>query len=119
MRQKRTSEVLEIARQRLAGLRQILPKPNFGPVMSEEAYEAEIETYSNELDSYNGEIAGLDDKANRLDVLEQRLADFNQRIQAAVRMQFGPDSSELELVGGVRRSDRKRSVRSRKPPVPA
>ena len=119
MRQKRTSEVLDIARQRLAGLRQIQPKPNFGSVMSEEVYAAEIEAFSNELDSYNGDIAGLDDRANRLDMLEQRLADFNQRIQAAVRMQFGPDSSELDLVGRVRRSDRKRRARSPKAPVPA
>ena len=119
MRRKRTSDVLEIARQRLAGLRQILPKPNFGSVISEEAFAAEIEAYSNELDSYNGDVAALDDQANRLDVLEQRLADFNQRITSAIRMQFGPDSSELELVGVVRRSDRKRRATSRKPPVPA
>ena len=119
MRRKRTSEVLEIARQKLAGLRQIQPKPNFGPVMSEEAYAAEIEAFGNELDSYNGDIAAVDDKSNRLDGLEQRLADFNQRITSAIRMQFGPDSSELELVGVVRRSDRKRPVTSRKPPVPA
>ena len=39
---------------------------------------------------------------------------MNQRILAAVKAQFGPDSSEFELVGGVRRSDRKKPVRKAK-----
>jgi hypothetical protein len=87
--------------------------------MTEEAYQAEVDGYSTELDAYNGEIAALDDKTNRLDVREQRLADFNQRILAAVKMHFGPDSSEVELMGGVRRSDRKRKTRTSKVPAKA
>ena len=118
-RLKRKSAALETARRRIAGLKQILPKPDFGSVMTEEAYQAEIDGYSTELDAYNGEVAALDDKTNRLDVREQRLADFNQRILAAVKMQFGPDSSEVELVGGVRRSDRKKPARTTEPPAKA
>jgi len=53
----------------------------------------------------------LDDKQNGLDVRESGLKDLNQRICAAVKTQFGPDSSEFELVGGVRRSERKKPVR--------
>jgi hypothetical protein len=30
---------------------------------------------------------------------------------AAVKAQFGPDSSEFELAGGIRRSERKKPVR--------
>ena len=46
MRPKRKSNVLETARQRLAGLKQIHPKPNFGTTLTEAAYEGEITGYA-------------------------------------------------------------------------
>ena len=114
-RRKRTStETLEKARHILAGLKQITPKPDFGPTVTEALYEAEVNGYSNDLDAYNGVLAEVDDHSNRLDERRQRLHDFNQRIQAAVKALYGPDSSEFELVGGLRRSDRKKPVRKLK-----
>ena len=114
-RRKRTSTTtLEKARQILAGLKQINPKPDFGPVLSEAIYEAEVKGYSLDLDAYNGELAAVDDTSNRLDERKRRLRDFNLRIQAAVKALYGPDSSEFELVGGLRRSDRKKPVRKPK-----
>jgi len=61
----------------------------------------------------------LDDETNQLDDHEQRLHDLNQRVQAGVKAQTGPDSSELELVGGLRRSDRKKPARTTKAPATA
>jgi hypothetical protein len=118
-RLKRKSETLESARRRLAGIQQISPKPDFGPGLSLEAYEAEIEGFIDDQNAYNGDIAALDERANQLDTRERRLADFNQRILAAVKAQFGPDSNEFELAGGVRRSDRKKPVRKQKAPAGA
>ena len=115
-RQKRGSNTLEIARQRLAGLRQITPPPNFGPTLTAEGFELEIDGFGNEQDGYNGDIAALDDRQNRLALSEQRLSDWNQRILAAVKAQFGPDSSEFELVGGTRRSERKKPIRKASTP---
>ena len=112
-RAKRSSSVLELARQRLAGLKKISPKPTFAAPLSEEAYEAEIDGFSVEQNAYNGEVAALDERTNLLDARERVLDDLNQRIFAGIRSQYGPDSNELELVGGVRRSDRKRPVRPR------
>ena len=110
-RRKRTSPILDAARHRLAGLKQINPKPNFGSALTVEAYEAAVNGYGAEEDSYNGDIAALDDRTNQLDELEQTLSDFNQRVLAAVKAQYGPDSSEVELVGGIRRRDRKKPTR--------
>jgi len=114
-RRKRTSKVLDVARQRLAGLRQINPKPELGTNLSDEIYEAEVNGFITEQDAYNGELALLDERTNRLDVREQKLSDLNQRILAAVKGQYGPDSNEFEQVGGTRRSDRKRAARPTKP----
>jgi hypothetical protein len=116
-RLKRKSEVLEAARRRLAGIRQISPAPALGPGLTIEALEAEIEGFMSDQDAYNGDIAALDERNTLLDAREQRLGDLSQRILAAVRAQYGPDSTELELAGGVRRSDRKRPVRTSKVPA--
>ena len=114
-RQRRTSEVLETARQRLAGLKSITPPVVLGGSLSVEAFEAEIEAYSTRRDSYNSKVADLDDETNQLDDHEERLNELNVRILAAVKAQYGPDSSEFEQLGGVRTSDRKRRVRKPKP----
>ncbi len=110
-RAKRSSAILETARKRLAGLKQINPAPNFGPTLTTAAYETEINGFSSDQDGYNGDVAALDDKQNRLDTREATLRDWNRRILSAVEGQYGPDSSEFELVGGTRRSERKKPVR--------
>jgi len=114
-RSRRTSDAIEIARQRIAALKQITPKPDFGPGLTLETYEAAATALSVEQDAYNGDISALDEKTNLFDSHEQDLVDFNQRILAAVKAIYGPDSSEYEQIGGVRRSDRKRPAREAKP----
>jgi len=117
-RRKRTSsQTLEKARHILAGLKQITPTPEFGPELTEALFEAEINGYTHDLEAFNGGLADLDDQQNRLDGREQRLSDFSQRIQAAVKALYGPDSSQFEVIGGVRRSDRKRRTRKSDPPA--
>jgi len=114
-RAKRNSTILETARQRLAGLKKIgTPTPDFGPSLTVLSYENEVKAFSDDQDGYNGDVAALDDKQNRLNSRERNLSDLNQRILAGVRAQYGPDSSEFELVGGVRRSERKKPVRKPK-----
>jgi hypothetical protein len=115
-RQKRKSPVLQTARERLAGLKQCPDKPDFGPALSVEAYEAEIKGYATDEDGYNQELAALDDKQNRLEAREQGLHDLNLRILAAIKAQFGPDSSEFELVGGTRRQRPQKSRAQRRRP---
>ena len=114
-RKKRTSKALEIARHRLAGLKQINPKPTLGSKVTVEIFETAVNDYTAAQDAYNGELAQLDERTNLLDARERDLADLSQRVLAAVRGEYGPDSNEFELVGGTRRSDRKRAVRPTKP----
>jgi hypothetical protein len=112
-RQKRRSPVLQTSRERLAGLKKFRTEPDFGLALTVAAYETEINGYATDENTYNQDLAALDDKQNRLDARQDGLNDLNLRILAAVKAQFGPDSSEFELVGGVRRSDRKKPVRKR------
>ena len=96
-RLRRTSTVLETARQRLAGLKSITPAPNFGTSLTVTAYETAINGFGTKLDTYNQNVAALDDLQNGLAADETTLREMNKRMLSAVEAQYGPDSSEYEL----------------------
>lgn len=106
-RTKKTSPVLEVARQRLAGLRSITPAPEFSPALKLSDYENDIDSLTTKLDDYNEELSTLDQSLNEIDGAEDALRDKNRRMLAATEAHYGPDSSEYEQVGGTRTSDRK------------
>lgn len=108
-RTKRTSSILETARQRLAGIKSINPAPNFGVTLTVASYETDIDTLSDKLDNYNEKLSTLDSLQNELDAAELALREKNTRVLSAAEATYGPDSSEYEQVGGTRRSDRKRT----------
>lgn len=110
-RLKKKSLILEAARQRLANLKAITPEPNFGPALTAASYEAKITSVADKLDAYNQMLAALDDKLNELDAEEAELNNWNRRILSAGEASFGPDSSEYEMLGGTRVSDRKKPTR--------
>jgi hypothetical protein len=112
-RLKRSSTVLETARQRLSGLKSITPKPNFGPTLDLDQYEQEINAYSANLDKYNDTLTFLDTLANDLEAAEEQLRDKNKRMLAAAGALYGPDSNEYEAAGGTRASERKPRTRNK------
>ena len=112
-RLKRSSTVLEAARQRLSGLKTITPKPNFGPALDLDQYEQEIEGVAALLDEYNDTLTRLDRLDNDLDSGEVQLREKNRRMLAATGAHYGPDSNEYEAVGGTRTSDRKTKTKKK------
>jgi len=113
-RLKRSSTILETARQRLSGLKSITPKPDFGSALDIDQYEQDINALSASLDKYNQTVSLLDQMQNVLEADEAKLNDKSKRLLAATGAQYGSDSSEYETVGGTRLSDRKRPT-SKKP----
>ena len=110
-RKRRTSTVLETTRQRLAGLKKINPAPDFGSSLNAAGGQAVITDLTDELDSYNQNMAALDEQQNLVDTKENAAGDWHKRILAAVGAKYGTDSSEYEMVGGTRVSERKRPSR--------
>ncbi|MDQ3821419.1 MAG: hypothetical protein M3362_27580 [Acidobacteriota bacterium] len=110
-RLRRSSHVLETARQRLAGLKSIQPAPDFGPNLSLADYEQKIEDLSDDLDGYNAQLAALDERQNTIEAKEDALNDWNKRMLAATGAQYGSNSSEYEMAGGTRSSERARTTR--------
>jgi hypothetical protein len=59
--------------------------------------------------------ARFTDLRNQRDVLGQELWDKLKRVRAGVKGLFGDDSSQYEMMGGTRLSDRKRPTRQEEP----
>lgn len=116
-RKKRTSQVLEAAHQRLAGLNSITPPPDFGSNLTLATYMTQINAFSTRLDNYNQMLSALDDLQNQVDAEEANLRELSKRMLAATEAHYGPDSSQYEQAGGTRLSDRKRPVR-KTPAIP-
>jgi hypothetical protein len=114
-RPKRSSTILEAARQRLSGLKSITPKPDFGTALSLDAYEQEINAYSTKLDKYNEALSTLDGLQNDLDTTEADLNDKSKRMLSAVGAHYGTDSDQYEKAGGTRSSERKRPTKKPAP----
>ena len=108
---KRKSAVLEAARKRLAGLKAIDPKPNFGDKLTEEIYTAKINSLSARVDSYNTMLSEVDEELNELEREEVETNDLSRRFLSAGEAQYGPDSNEYEMLGGTRTSDRKKPTK--------
>lgn len=112
-RQKRGSPILEAARRRLTGLKAIKPKTNYGPGLTEEDFEKDITDAEALLARYNQMSSEMDDLLNQIQAGEARAADKSRRILSATEAHYGPDSSEYEMVGGTRKSERKKPGRKK------
>ena len=111
-RARRTSSILETARQRLNGLNSITPTPSLGPNLTPASFQTAVTGFTTQLNTYNEHVAALDDEQNQLEEAEVSLRELNRRILSAVEAQYDPDSSEYEQVGGTRQSERKRPTRA-------
>ena len=110
-RLKKTSPVLEVTRERLNGLKSIKEPVNLGPQLTVEHYEAKAESVTARLEAYNRALATADQLQNEYEQEEKELNELNRRYLSAVEAHYGPDSSEYEMVGGTRKSERKRPTR--------
>jgi hypothetical protein len=110
-RLRKSSTVLEAARQRLAGLKSFTLAPDFGPSLTVSGYEAKITSVGAKLDGYNQTLSLLDQMLNEFQAEEAEVNELNRRFLSAVEAHYGPDSSEYEMVGGTRKSERKRPTR--------
>jgi hypothetical protein len=113
---RRTSKTIAQAEARASGLKSKDKDFDLGNGLTAAAYEQKITTVRNKLNTYNNTLALADDQLNDFVAAEKDLGEFSSRILSAVKAKYGPDSSEVELAGGIRKSDRQPP--KRKPPTP-
>jgi len=97
---------------RLTGMHEISPKLDLQGGVSVDSVSKASKQLSDLLaqhDATERELVGIS-----VNIKEQTkvLNDLNQRVLTGVSSRYGPDSKEYKLVGGVRRSEKKKPVRA-------
>jgi len=112
-RQKKTSPAIEKAQQRLSALLSVDSNLDLSNGLTAAAYKAEIVKVQALLDTYNTLLSQADGALNAFLVAEKGLRDLSERMLSGVGVKFGKDSAQYEMSGGVRKSERKRTLRKK------
>jgi hypothetical protein len=112
-RQKKVSTIIEKAQQRLTALSSIDPKLDLGNSLTVTAYQAEVTAARAKLEAYNTLLSKVDEAYNAFQLSEKSLRDLSERMLAGVASKYGKDSSQYEMAGGVRKSERKAPARKK------
>ncbi|BCL38821.1 hypothetical protein [Nostoc sp. MS1] len=105
-RQKRSSRILEKAQLRLSGLKAIDPNIDFGNANNLKNFTQQIEQLRIKINDYNTAISVIDASKTDIEQLERSLSALCETMLLGVAVKYGKDSSEYEMAGGVRKSDR-------------
>lgn len=114
---QRESAKLAAATKRMNGLTAIDPsgKLDLGNGHTMESYKEQMQDVDTKLGAYNKARKDLDALKNQLDAAEKLLAKKSSAMLTGVGQKFTKNSDQYEQCGGVRESDRKKSVRTSKP----
>ncbi|MBD2531407.1 hypothetical protein H6G97_18175 [Nostoc flagelliforme FACHB-838] len=110
-RKKRTSRVLEKAELRSSGLKAIDSNMDFGNNCDLQSLTQAIEQLRTMLDAYNTALTVIDSSKTKIDAMEKTLSNLTDKMVRGVGFKYGKDSSEYEMAGGVRDSERVRKSR--------
>lgn len=120
-RSKRTSPAADKATTRAAGLASISPTLDLGNGKTLAAYQAAIADIAapdtGKLAVYNAALSTLDGLLNELQAAEKELNTLSDTMLAAVGVKYGKDSSEYEMAGGTRTSERAAAKKKTAPPA--
>ncbi len=93
---------------RAAGLRQIDDKIEFEEGVGLASLEAAIAKVEGAMAEYNSALSAADKLANAITDADKVLGSQCKRVLTGVETRFGEDSSQYEMVGGTRTSERKK-----------
>ncbi|WP_414756383.1 hypothetical protein [Anabaena sp. CCY 9910] len=110
-RHKRNSRTLDKAEVRLASIKSISPILDVGEGLTVKSYTEKIETLRKSLETYNTTLSTIDVLLTQIIENEKDLADFSEKILRGVAYKFGNNSHEYQMAGGIRKSERKRTLR--------
>lgn len=111
-RAKRTSTALLKAECRASAMGSIKPNLDMGNGMTLTSFWADIDNLRDRQKQYNELLSKVDQLYNEMLNAEKALAEKSERMLNAVAVVYGRNSSEYEMAGGKRRSERRRSSRS-------
>ncbi len=102
---------VQTAQQRVNGMVSVDERLDLGSGVSVETLTASVTAVTNAISEYNTMLAQVDEKSNEIEALIERMNDLATRSLKGAEFKFGCDSNEFEMIGGTRKSDRKRPIR--------
>ncbi|MEH2184011.1 hypothetical protein [Nostoc sp.] len=114
-RRKRTSQVLEKATRRAAGINSIDPNLDVGNGLTLPAFSTLIEMMRTKENAYNSALSNLDKLYREMLEIEDQLADMAEHILMGVGTRYGKSSIEYGMAGGVPKNQRRKGLRGESP----
>jgi hypothetical protein len=112
------SKIVTDAKKRAAGMKEVDTKQGsmqeYGSVAkpcNSTVIDEKIGEYDAIQEDLNKTLTEADDKSNQLKAVEKEIGSLYTRALSGAVSKFGEDSSEVEMLGGTRKSERKRPVR--------
>ena len=109
VRARKKSEVIDQARVRLAGMKSINEKLDLGNGCSTATVEAKLNEALKALEALNKLKSQTSEAGDDFEKVEKELARLSKQILLGAAMKYDQESSEYEMMGGVKLSDRRRS----------
>lgn len=100
---------LEKGTTRLSSVKSIDPEIDLGNGITASNYETQINLLRTNLNKYNTALSTIDDLYNECIAQIDVVRDWNDRVLTGVATKFGKNSSQYEMAGGVKKSERKKS----------
>ena len=110
-RLKQNSDVIDKAAARLAGLKSINPNLDLGKGITAQAFAEAIDAARDRMAAYNTTLSNLDADRSAMQEAEKAVSVLSEKVLIGVAFEYGKDSSEYSMAGGVRKSQRKRPAR--------
>lgn len=96
------------AKTRLASIKSIDDDLDLGSDITAKNYEIEVEKFTQNLRAYNTALSTIDDLYNACITQIDVLKDWNERVLSGVATKYGKNSSQYEMAGGTKKSERKK-----------
>ncbi|WP_130733203.1 hypothetical protein [Flavobacterium sp. J27] len=112
MARRKLARVLDLEKgmTRLSAVKSIDASLDLGNGISVPNYETEINLLTTKLSAYNTALSTIDDLYNECITQIEVLKDWNERILTGVATKYGKNSSQYEMAGGKRKSERKKAT---------
>jgi hypothetical protein len=107
---KKTSNVLDKALKRLAGMQALNPNLDLGNGIKVPDFAAEILKLEQVLASYHQLLAQCDTASNTVNSQEVIVRELSERMLEGFGSKYGHYSSEYEMAGGKRKNERKKAA---------
>jgi hypothetical protein len=105
---------LDKGKVRLAAIKSIDANLDLGNQITVQNYEIELNKLNAKIEQYNTTLSIIDDLYNECQAQKSIIKDWNERVLTGVATKYGKNSTQYEMAGGVKKSERKKPQSKRK-----